>query len=180
MAASAWASGVARRSSRPDASVATRPLASAPERQYRSAASERMSQPRTPEEFRASLYSRKHTLRQLKVKLQGLAPTDRADALLGVFTDRTRPETAFADQELAGQLLVDLVPACSRDLDEVLLATASTWNLSVEQLPVYLNQVFGREAVVQAATRLATAFPGEAQEARALQTVRWWLGGKST
>jgi hypothetical protein len=139
-----------------------------------------MSQPKTPEEFRESLYSRKHTLHQLRVKLQGLPPLQRAEALLDVFADRTRPETAYADQELAGQLLVALVPECRRSLDEILLATAPCWNVSVEQLPFYLREVFGRERVLQAARSLRARFPADTREALALETVHWWLAGKSS
>lgn len=133
----------------------------------------------TPKEFRERLYSRKHTLNQLRMKLQQLPAAQRAEALLGVFADESRSETAFGDQEVAGQLLVAVRPECARSLDEVLRSTASTWNVSVEELPFYLRDVFGRDEVVEAATRLASDYPAESREARALGTVRWWLTSKS-
>lgn len=133
----------------------------------------------TPEEFRERLYSRKHTVHQLRMKLQQLPSGQRADALLGVLTDQSRPETAFGDQEIAGQLLVAVHPECARPLDDILRSTVSTWNVSVEQLPFYLRDVFGRDEVVEAATRLASEYPAESREARALGTVRWWVTGKS-
>jgi hypothetical protein len=133
----------------------------------------------TPEEFRERLYSRKHTLHQLRMKLQQLSSAERAEALLGVFTDQRPPDAALGDQEIAGRLLVAVQPECPRPLDDVLRSTASTWNVSVEQLPHYLGDVFGRDEVIAAATRLASDYPAESREARALGTVRWWLTGKS-
>jgi len=79
-----------------------------------------MSKPCMPEGFRGCLYSQTHTLRQLEFKLQRLPPDHRAEALLGVFADRSRLDSAFADQELAGQLPVATVPQCRQPLDEIL------------------------------------------------------------
>jgi hypothetical protein len=113
------------------------------------------------------------------MKLQQLPSEQRAEALLGVFTDQSRAETAFGDQEIAGQLLVAVRPECSRPLDDILRSTVSTWNVSVEQLPFYLRDTFGRDEVVEAAARLASEYQAESREARALSTVRWWVTGKS-
>lgn len=138
-----------------------------------------MPDPQNPSDFRESLYSRKHTLHQLRMKLQQLPAAQRADALLEIFADRNRPETAFGDQEIAGQLLVAVKPECFQPLDGILLATAATWNVSVEQLPIYLCDVFGRDKIIEAATRLANQYPAESRESRALGTVRWWIDGRS-
>jgi len=113
------------------------------------------------------------------MKLQQLPSAQRAEALLGVFTDRSRPETTFGDQEVAGRLLVAVRPECDRPLDDILRSTVSTWNVSVEQLPIYLRDRFGRDEVVEAATRLASEYSAESREARALGTVRWWITGRS-
>jgi hypothetical protein len=51
--------------------------------------------------------------------------------------------------------------------------------VSVEQLPFYLRDVFGGEAVIVAAERLAEQHSPESREARALKTMAWWLGGKT-
>src|SRR5262245_36166357 len=104
----------------------------------------------TPLEFQESLYSQKHTFHQLRMKLQNVRRGERFDALLGVFSGTTH----FGNQEMAGQLLTILRPECRRTLDEILLATLSTWNASVEQLPYYLRDVFGHDAVVDATERL--------------------------
>src|SRR5687767_4983603 len=109
------------------------------------------------------------------MKLQQLPELQRAEAIFGVFSDQSRPETAFDDQEIAGALLISLCPKCRQSLDEILRSTAGGWNVSVEQLPFYLRDVFGRDAVVEAATRLGREYPEESREARALGTIRWWL-----
>src|SRR5262245_43533029 len=131
----------------------------------------------TPEAFRDALFSHKHTLPQLRRKLERIPAGQPAATLLSVITDPTRPE-AYRDQEVAGNLLVALTPEPRQPLEEILAAVAPTWNLSVEQLPFYLRDVFGREAVVEASQRLAGRFPPDSRQARALLTVSWWLSGK--
>ena len=135
---------------------------------------ERMS----PEAFRDALCSHKHTLPQLRRKLERVPARQRAEALLPLFSDQTRPHSAYRDQEVAGRFLVALAPEPRRPLEEILRAVAPSWNVSVEQLPHYLSKVFGREAVVETAQRLAGGFTPESREARALITVVWWLSGK--
>jgi hypothetical protein len=133
----------------------------------------------TPAEFVDCLNSRKHTFHQLRMKLQQLPKLQRADTLLGIFADSSNPEWAFTNQEIAGRLLRDICPPCVRPLNDVLQSIASTWNVSVEQLPFYLRDVFGSEAVVEAADKLAGEYPKNSRESRALETVKWWLKGKS-
>ena len=135
---------------------------------------ERMS----PEAFREALCSHKHTLPQLRPKLERVPARQRAEALLPVFSDRTRPDEAYRDQEVAGRFLVALAPEPRRPLEVILRSVAPSWNVSVEQLPNYLSGVFGRRAVVEAAQRLSGEFAPDSREAHALVTVIWWLSGK--
>ena len=141
-------------------------------------AEETLNMPVTPAEFVDSLYSHKHTLYQLRMKLQQLPKDQRAEALLSVFSDNSSPEWNFTNQEIAGRLLFEVGPPCVRSLNDVLHSIASTWNVSVEQLPFYLREVFGSEAVVEAASKLASGYPADSREFRALKTVEWWLRGK--
>ena len=136
-----------------------------------------MSESMTPDAFREALFSHKHTLPQLRRKLERVPAGQRAATLLAVFTDPARPD-AYGDQQVAGNLLVALTPEPHQPLEEILTAIAPTWNLSVEQLPFYLRDVYGRETVVEATQRLAGRFPPDSSEARALLTVSWWLSGK--
>ena len=50
----------------------------------------------------------------------------------------------------------------------------------MEQLPFYLRDVYGREAVVEASQRTgAGRFPPDSREAHGgFQTISWWLSGK--
>jgi hypothetical protein len=136
-----------------------------------------MAESHSPEAFREALYSHKHTVLQLRRKLERLPVSQRSEALLAVFADQTRTETAYLDQETAGKLLLSLVPEPRQSLEEILRSAAGNWNLSVEQLPFYLRDVFGRSAVAEAAQRLAQTYPPESREARALLTICWWLRG---
>jgi hypothetical protein len=134
-----------------------------------------MSHPQSVDEFREQLYSRKHTLHQLRMKLQAMPKDQRWTALLSVFIDPCRRESAFADQELAGRLLVEVEPKCTDTLEYVLKTIAPCWNVSVEQLPIYLCRVFGHEAVSETAMRLRSSFSEGSREERTLDTVCWWL-----
>ena len=137
-----------------------------------------MAERHTPEAFRDALYSHKHTLIQLRRKLERLPANQRGEALLGVFADQSRIETAYQDQETAGNLLLSLLPETLQSLEDILKSAAGNWNLSVEQLPFYLRTVFGKEAVTEAAERLSHQYSPESREAGALLTVCWWLKGR--
>ena len=67
--------------------------------------------------------------------------------------------------------MLSMMPDPRQSLDEILRSAAVSWNLSVEQLPFYLREVFGCATVCEAAERLAQQYSPESAEARALQTV---------
>jgi hypothetical protein len=132
----------------------------------------------TPESFREALRSHKHTLLQLRRKVEKLSVTERANALLAFFVDQGSVEADYRDQNRAGDLLLELVPEPRQSLDQILTLAAPRWNLSVRQLPLYLREVFGGAAVTEAAGRLARQYPPDSREARALDTFCYWLEGK--
>ncbi len=135
--------------------------------------------PNTPEHFRQRLYSRKHTLDQLRMNLMQLPPAQRGEALLEVFTAAAPTADPYGNQQTAGRLLIAVRPQCSQPLEHLLRSVAATWNVSVEELPFYLRDVFGHDAVVEAADRVARDYAAESREADAMATVRWWLSGGS-
>jgi hypothetical protein len=96
------------------------------------------------------------------------------EALIGVFCNTHRPDTRFIDQEYAGRLLLSLNPPNPPDIQAVIKRTLPTWDLSVEQLPMYFEAAMGREAVLQALDMLGSKCPSE-QEQRAIETFRFWL-----
>jgi len=79
-------------------------------------------------------------LHQLRLKLQALDRNERFDALLSVITNDVDFDK-YADQEVAGRLLVDVMPECYQSLEAILEGIAKTWNASVEQWPIYLGRV---------------------------------------
>jgi hypothetical protein len=135
--------------------------------------------PNSLQDFREQLYSHKLTLHELRLWLQKLSTADRADALLSAFTDRITPES-FSRQEVAGRLLIALLPESRQSVADILRSAAKTWNASVEQLPLYLGKVFGQDEVIAEATRPENEFTKGSREAQALRTVRWWLGERNT
>ena len=143
----------------------------------RSSLESELSRPVDVADFRLQLRSGKHTLHQLRMKVQSLPAKDRFDALLGLFTENCGTDT-YTHQEIAGRLLLDLMPDCPYPLGSALAAIAPTWNVSVEQLPFYLADRFRREIVSAAAESLARSFPSDARESRALDTIAWWLRGR--
>lgn len=86
------------------------------------------------------------------------------------------PYSRNLDQEYAGRLLLSLIPPCPPDVQTVIKRTLPTWDLSVEQLPMYFEAAIGREAVLQALDMLGSQGSSE-QEQRTIETFRFWLHG---
>ena len=98
-----------------------------------------------------------------------LPPEERLAPLLGVFVNP--PPDAYPSQEYAGQLLMQLKPQCPHPVDATLRQVLPRWNRSVEQLPLYLREVFGLDAVLGSLDRLAD----EGVDPHRLDTLRHWL-----
>jgi len=96
------------------------------------------------------------------------------EALVGVFCNASRPDSRYLDQEYAGRLLLSLNPPSPPDVQAVIKRTLPTWDLSVEQLPMYFEAAIGREAVLQALDMLCSQGSSE-QEQMAIETFRFWL-----
>jgi hypothetical protein len=98
-------------------------------------------------------------------------------ALYGVFVDRSRPESAFFDQQIAGQLLVRLLPEPDAPLADLIRESLDTWNASVTDLPRYLAQKFGAPSVLAVVEQLERTPGLTGDQLRVLDTHRYWLGG---
>jgi hypothetical protein len=102
-------------------------------------------------------------------------PTVEAfEALIAVFCNANRPDSRYLDQEYAGRLLLSLKPPSPPDVQAVIKRTLPTWDLSVEQLPMYFEAAIGREAVLQALDMLGSQGSSELEQ-RAIETFRFWL-----
>jgi hypothetical protein len=99
-----------------------------------------------------------------------LPPEERFDLIARPFVDLTYG--GFLAQQYAGSLLSKLRPSCARSVIDVLLELLPNWDRSIEELPHYLEHVFGRDAVLSAVDDL---------DRRAIvdpvltRTVRYWL-----
>ncbi len=102
-------------------------------------------------------------------------PAEEAfDALIGVFADSSREQTRYLDQEYAGRLLLAVQPPCACDVRNVVRRVLRTWDVSVEQLPLYFEAVAGRDAVLQALQHLENQ-PLSEGEQHAIRSFRYWL-----
>lgn len=113
-------------------------------------------------------------VKYLTSRLRAVEETAVAHGLLRVFTEGAGPPEGSAAQELAGQLLEALCPKSSLELNEILSAALSRYELSVEQFPLYLGSTFGKWQVLAELERLENAMQSET-EYRALQTMKFWL-----
>ena len=121
-----------------------------------------------------AIRARQHSLHQLRMMLQSLDRNEQFDALLCIFAKNVDVDS-YSDQEVAGRLLVDVMPECRQSLEAILEVVAPTWNASVEQLPLYLGQVFGHETVVATASALSQNWLANDRRAEAMKTIAWWL-----
>nr|BAJ06967.1 hypothetical protein [uncultured bacterium] len=130
---------------------------------------------RTPEEVREKLYSNNWHRREFAILQERFGDELLFEALYLVFCDPSPPGNPYEHQNFAGELLVNLNPSCPIPVVEFLRATLPHWNRSVEQLPVYVQLQFGREATVQAIAVLE----GEAKDfenlSTKLSTCKYWL-----
>jgi hypothetical protein len=106
-------------------------------------------------------------------------PGDEAfDALMEVFCNADRPASRYLDQEYAGRLLLALKPPSPSNVQAVIKRILPTWNLSIEELPWYFEEVIGRDALLAALDALDTQVCSE-QERKAIETFRFWIRARS-
>lgn len=111
---------------------------------------------------------------QLCLRLRKAEPGEVLRGLLAVFAQGKPPPKGSAAQELAGRLLVEVAPRATLELKPVLRQVLPQYELSVEQLPLYLAILCGQDAVVQALSELSHE-PHPKAIHRALETMMFWL-----
>tara|TARA_R110002072_G_scaffold164879_1_gene317881 strand:+ start:583 stop:1005 length:423 start_codon:yes stop_codon:yes gene_type:complete len=107
----------------------------------------------------------------LQKRFMEIPRAEQLDALLYFFTH----SSSYGDQKDCSRFFPALVSDCVYSLEELLTQIASTWNLSVEELPHYLADVYGAERVACLSKSLATQYPDASYERRSLDTIAWWL-----
>jgi hypothetical protein len=96
---------------------------------------------------------------------------ERFGALLHLFASAND----YAAQQDCSRFLPEVIADCVLPIDCVLRQIASTWNLSVEELPHFLADVYGAEIVIATSGTLALQYNDDSYERRALNTIAWWL-----
>lgn len=75
----------------------------------------------------------------------------------------------------AALLLHQIKPDCPVPCKEALRGLFGDWDISIEEVPWYLRDVFGRQRVLEAIAELLQE-PLSDIQVRRLQTVEYWLG----
>ena len=108
---------------------------------------------------------------QLRKRFFAIPPEKRLDTLLYLFTN----SNDYNDQQTAALFLPEVASEVDFPLEEFLGRVAPTWNLSVEELPHFLADVYGCDTVVDTSNALATQHEDGSEERRSLDTMAWWL-----
>ncbi|MDJ1496298.1 hypothetical protein QNI19_25395 [Cytophagaceae bacterium DM2B3-1] len=77
----------------------------------------------------------------------------------------------FLAQEFAGKVLEEINPKTHKDLKEVLTRTVKKWNVSVEQLPVWLQINYGLPKLQEVLEEHDTL----KLDPNKIRTIRYWL-----
>ena len=130
---------------------------------------------RTPEEFRAKIYSRNWGRREFAILQERFGDDTLFRVLYLVFCDPDPPGNPYEHQDLAGSLLVELNPSCPISAVELLRTTLPNWNRSVEQLPFYVENQFGHEETIKAIESIESDPQLSESLSTKLSTCRYWL-----
>jgi hypothetical protein len=113
-------------------------------------------------------------LRFIRDHLRQVQPAELFFGLLQVFCSSEGESTESQRQELAGRLLLDLMPPCELPPEQVIRVVLQSYALSVEELPWYLLRQFG-ERVLTTAFDKCSVGPLSSRETRSLETMRFWV-----
>ena len=105
--------------------------------------------------------------------------SEEAEVFYGLFAffyNQHLQENKFERQQLAGKLLMSVVPNPALDLEASIYAAALVWEYSIEELPWYWCKVFGLENVVNFINGLLPSVANQELE-RSLKTMLFWCRG---
>jgi len=111
---------------------------------------------------------------QVKSVLQKLDSTEVFEILYTVLTDAERSHTRFADQEFAGTLLFQLQPPCTLEPTQAIKMLVQCCNLSIEEVPWYFAQQYGKPVVLEILSELKIQLACERHQ-QSIDTWEWWL-----
>jgi hypothetical protein len=111
---------------------------------------------------------------QIASVLQKLDSAEVFEILYTVLTNVDRPATKFADQQFAARLLLNLQPTCTLELTEAIQGLLKGYNFSIEEVPWYFAQQYGKQIVLEILEKLKTEVTCERQR-QSIETWKWWL-----
>ena len=114
---------------------------------------------------------------QLQFVLERTDSVTVFNALYSVCCDPTRPATRSTEQEYAGRLLLAVSPPCHKPLPVAIRGLLATFDPSVEQIPFYFAEKFGRSAVLETLDGLLVEDLSDRERGN-LRTFGYWLGGQ--
>ena len=89
--------------------------------------------------------SNKQQKKQLFSWLKNASERELFFGLFSFFCDPGLQDNQYERQQLAGTILFSMKPDCPLKLDGAIYATPTHWDLSVEELPWYLCEKFGKK-----------------------------------
>lgn len=131
---------------------------------------------RTPEEIREKVYLRHWRPREVSLAIEKLGGEVVFDALYGIFLDEEKGIRNFQEQEIAGRMLYELLPKTSKPLKLLVRNCLNNWNYSVEELPFYFREVFGKCALESTVNQIEKDGDLNEYEKGALKVFRRWCG----
>lgn len=93
-------------------------------------------------------YNNPQQLKQLIFACKKSSDSELFFGLFSFFFDPSLQENFENRQELAGTILFELNPSCPLELEGVIYAIPKHWGVSVEEIPWYLCNQFGKEIVI--------------------------------
>jgi len=145
-----------------------------------------MNLPKTSEDLKIEIFKSVDKLdkigdlriRQLTKILSKVNDQIIIDGIIEVFENEDRSKKLYADQKNAGIILKKLNPKTKVSIESILGRTLKNWNKSVEELPFWLKDNYGIEALKKAFSEMENSTLTEL-EADKINTMRWWLNIES-
>jgi hypothetical protein len=112
-------------------------------------------------------------LKQLILNCKNAKEREVFFGLFSFFYDASLQTNQFERQQLAGIILLSVVPASPLSLDGAVYASAKYWDLCIEELPWYWCEVFGKSEVINFLTELIPSCKDSVLK-KSVETMQLW------
>ena len=116
-----------------------------------------------------------NNFQQVKQLIFWLSKCKPQEVFEGLFKIFLLEDKYLQRQELAGNLLFQIKPKAKFNLLEKLFSCLETYNLSVEELPWYFVDIFGKEYVLNTLNIINNKNFLSNKAKRSLETIKWWV-----